>query len=48
MLPVLGREVVAGEQRVAILDRTLDRLVVFDVPSFDEGIECGGHITLGS
>jgi hypothetical protein len=27
---VLGREVVEGEQRVAILDQALDRLDVFD------------------
>lgn len=32
MLPVLGREVVEGEQRIAILDQALDRLVVFDAP----------------
>ena len=30
MLPVLGGEVVEGEQRVAILGQALDRLVVFD------------------
>src|ERR1700704_6129473 len=39
MLPVLGREVVEGEQRVAILDQALDRLVVFDAPGLDEGVE---------
>jgi hypothetical protein len=27
---VLGREVVEGQQRVAIFDQALDRLVVFD------------------
>jgi len=32
MLPVLGRKIVEGEQRVAILDQALDRLVVFDAP----------------
>jgi hypothetical protein len=37
MLPMLGGEVVENEQRVAILGQTLDRLVVFDGPSFDEG-----------
>ena len=47
MLPVLGREVVEGEQRVAILDQALDRLVVFDAPGFDEGIERGERILLG-
>jgi hypothetical protein len=39
MLPVLGREVVEGEQRVAILDQALDRLVVFDASGLDEGVE---------
>jgi hypothetical protein len=34
---MLGGEVVENEQRVAILGQTLDRLVVFDGPSFDEG-----------
>src|SRR5215813_9695571 len=50
MPPVLGREVVEGEQRVAILDQALDRLVVFDAPGLDEGVEgrkrillCLGH-----
>src|SRR4030081_2027866 len=38
MLPVLSREVVEGKQRVAILDQALDSLVVFDAPSFDEGV----------
>jgi len=38
VLPVLGREVVEGEQRVAILDQALDRLVVFDAPGLDEGV----------
>jgi hypothetical protein len=30
MVPVLGREVVEGEQRLAILDRAFDGLAVFD------------------
>ena len=47
MLPVLGGEVVEGEQRVAILDQALDRLVVFDAPGFDEGVERGERILLG-
>ena len=33
MLTVLDREVVEGEQRVAIVDQPLDRLVVFDAPA---------------
>ena len=47
MLPVLGREVVEGEQRIAILDQALDRLVLFDAYGFDEGIERGECILLG-
>src|ERR1700719_3624446 len=47
MLPVLGREVVEGKQRVAILDQALDSLVVFDAPGFDEGVERGECILLG-
>jgi hypothetical protein len=39
MLPVLGRKVVEGEQRLAILDQAFDCFVVFDAPSFDEGVE---------
>ena len=46
MLPVLGRKVVEGEQRLAILDQAFDGLVVFDAPSFDEGIECCERIFL--
>src|SRR6266550_4144844 len=37
MLPMLGREVVEGQQRIAIFGQTLDRLVVFDAPGLDEG-----------
>jgi hypothetical protein len=40
-------ERVEGEQRVAILDQALDRLVVFDGPSFDEGVERRKRILLG-
>ena len=47
MLPVLGREVVESEQRVAILDQAFDRLVVFDAPGFDEGVERRERILLG-
>src|SRR6266536_2615660 len=39
MLPVLGRELVEGQQRIAILDQALDSLVVLDAPGFDEGVE---------
>src|SRR5215831_19115544 len=47
MLPVLGGEVVESQQRVAILGQTLDRLVVFDAPAFDEGVEGHERILLG-
>src|SRR6266568_4309489 len=47
MLPVLGREVVEGQQRVAILAQALDRLVVFDAPGLDEGVERHERILLG-
>src|SRR5215467_10954529 len=47
MLPMLGRKIVEGEQRLAILDQAFDRLVVFDTPSFDEGVECCERIFLG-
>ena len=40
MLPVLGREVVEGEQRFAILAQAIDRLLVLDAIGFDEPIEC--------
>src|SRR5947199_7505598 len=47
MLPVLGREVVEGQQRIAILAQALDRLVVFDAPGLDEGVERHERILLG-
>src|ERR1700682_365472 len=47
MLPVLGREVVEGQQRVAIFDQALDRLVVFDAPGLDEDVERCERIVLG-
>src|SRR5262245_58349561 len=46
MLPVLGREVVEGEQHVAILDQALGRLVIFDAPGLDEGVEGRKRILL--
>ncbi len=47
MLPVLGREVVEGQQRVAILGQAFHRLVVFDAPGLDEGVERCERILLG-
>src|SRR5436190_5234878 len=47
MLPMLGREVVEGQQRIAIFDQALDRLVVFDAPGLDEDIERRERILLG-
>ena len=44
---MLGREIVEGEQRVAILDQAFDRLVVFDALGLDEGVEGGKRILLG-
>jgi hypothetical protein len=37
--PMLGGEVVEGEQRLMILDQALDRLVVFDAVGLYEGVE---------
>ena len=48
MLPVLGGEVVEGQQRVAILDQALGRLVVFDAPGLDEGVERSERIFLAA
>src|ERR1700687_880509 len=47
MLPVLGREVVEGKQRFAILGQALGRLVVFDAPGLNEGVERHERILLG-
>jgi hypothetical protein len=47
MLPVLGREIVEGEQRLAILDQAFHRLVLFDAPGFDEDVERCERILLG-
>src|SRR5262245_15645662 len=47
MFPVLGREVVEGEQGIAIFDQALDRLVVFYAPDFDEGVERRQRVALG-
>ena len=47
MLPVLCREVVEGEQSIAIFDQAFDRLLVFDGVDFDECVECDESILLG-
>src|SRR6516225_6748629 len=47
MLPLFGRKVVEGQQRIAILDQTIDRSIVLDAPGFDEGIKCDECILLG-
>jgi hypothetical protein len=44
---MLGREVVEGEQRVAIPDQAFNRLVVFDATDLDESVEGGKRILLG-
>src|SRR5580658_7997594 len=41
MFPVLGGEVVEGEERVAIFRQALDRLLVLCAVGFEERIECG-------
>jgi hypothetical protein len=47
MFPVLGGGVVESQQGVAILDQAFDRLVVFDRPGFDEGVERRKRILFG-
>ena len=47
VLPVLGREVVEGQQCRAILGQAIDRLVVFDGLGPDEGIEGGFGVVPG-
>src|SRR5215475_15712161 len=47
MLPMFGREVIEGKQRLTILDQAFDGLVVFDAPGFNEGIERRERIFLG-
>src|SRR5262245_3101942 len=47
VFPVLGWEVVEGEERIAILDKAFGRFLVFDAPSLDEGIERPKRILLG-
>jgi hypothetical protein len=43
----LAGEVVEGELRIAILDQTLDRLLVIDAPGLDEGVEGRNRVLLG-
>src|SRR5712691_13216529 len=40
MFPMLGGEVVEGEQWLAVLAETLDSLLVLDAIGFDKPIEC--------
>src|SRR3977135_2787574 len=47
MLPVLCREVVEGEQSIAVFGHAFDRLLVFYVVDFDECVECDESILLG-
>jgi hypothetical protein len=44
---MLGREVVEGQQLIAIFDQALDYLLVFDAPDLDEDIERRERILLG-
>ena len=41
MLPVLGREIVEGKQRFAILGQALRCLIVFEAKGFDECVPAG-------
>jgi hypothetical protein len=41
MFPVLGGEVVEGEERVAVFRQALGGLLILDTVGFDECIECG-------
>ena len=43
---MLGREVVEGEQRLAVLLQALGRLVVLDLVALDERVECGFGVGL--
>src|ERR1700675_433603 len=47
MLPMLCREVVEGEQSIAVFGQAFDRLLVFNVVDFDERVECDESILLG-
>src|ERR1700740_3480908 len=47
MFPMLGREVVESEERIAILDEAFDRLLVFDAPDLDEDVERRKRLLLG-
>ena len=40
VLPVLGREVIEGKQRMAVFAEAGDSLLVLDAIAFDEAIEC--------
>ena len=47
MFPVLGRVVVKGQKRLAILDQLGNGLVVFDSVGFDKEIESRASLGLG-
>src|SRR5271156_7211835 len=40
MFPMLGGEVVEGEQRLAVFAQALDSLLILDAIAFGEAIEC--------
>ena len=46
VLPMLGWEVVEGEQRIAILGQAFDRLVVFRRVAVREGVESRDGLAL--
>src|SRR5438067_9603358 len=47
VFPVLGGEVVEGEQRLAVLDEARDRLVVLDPVGLDKGVEGDQRLRFG-
>src|SRR5207342_3812627 len=47
VLPVLGREVVEREQRIAVLGQAIARSLVFDLVGFDKGFQGRNGILLG-
>src|SRR5207245_117321 len=47
VLPVLGREVVERQQRIAVLGQAIGSSLVFDLVGFDKGFQGGNGILLG-
>jgi hypothetical protein len=45
VLPVLGGEVVEGEQRIAVLGQAIGSSLVFDLVGFDKGFQCRNRLS---